>query len=253
MDRFAQSQGTLSDVWKQAAKQTLPLIRVSWLILLLVWLGAMIVIYADHLVLIPLAANLAVSVVGYLLALFFTGSLLLCTQAIQDNEPLTFMAAMERMLARSPSYFTTILIFLAVIVSYYLGGGWLIHHFTAHPAAASGEPETAVMYFMMGVVAPLIVMIVFFIFAIPLTVIESCGPFKAFLRSYRLVGKHWLRAFSIYGVVCVLFILTVPTTLHAHFLMRYYVYPLFVLIVYMILMPFITSLIVSMRTHLDVG
>lgn len=251
MDVSNKSKGALSDVWKQASQLTIPVIKSSWMAVLLIWAGTMLMIYADHIVLHPLAANITLSAIGCIAFLFFLGVLLLLAQSVVAGDALSFTSAVSRMGKHALFYFLTLVLLCALIFGYYFGGAWLVHHLTVSQAASGSQSKQAVMYFMMGVVAPLVVMVVFFLFALPLVVIEGCNPLRAFIRSYQLVGKQWVRAFSIYGMMGVVFILTSPTTLHAHFLMRYHVYPLFVLCIFLIFMPFICTLLVLMKESLS--
>lgn len=242
----------VSSVWKTASQLILPVIKAGWLSVLCIWMAAMLVIYVDHIFLKPVYINVGLSVLGFLIVLFFLGVLLLQSQQVMSDSDTSFCRAWRLMCRRALSYYSTAFLLMTMIVGYFYVGEWAIHHFVLGAAVQPSHKQSsqALLYFMLGVVTPLIVIIVFCLFALPFVVLDACKPLKAIMRSYQLVGRHWVRVFFIYGVLGMMLILTIPTTLHAHFLMKYHVYPFFVLLVYLVCFPFISNLIVLMKALL---
>lgn len=242
----------LSSVWKTAGQLMLPVIKAGWLSILCIWMAAMLVIYVDHIFLKPVYINVGLSVLGFLIVLFFLGVLLLQSQQVMSNSGASFCQTCRLMCRRALSYYSTTFLLIAMIIGYFYAGEWVIHHFVLGAAVQPSHKQSsqALLYFMLGVVTPLIVVVVFCLFALPFVVLDACKPLQAIMRSYQLVGRHWVRVFFIYGVLGMMLILTIPTTLHAHFLMKYHVYPFFVLVVYFVCFPFISNLIVLMKALL---
>lgn len=147
-------------------------------------------------------------------------------------------------LKRLPYALVVILIFMvslfALLYAAKYSAQGLIH--MGHSAKVSGL--VALFFILMF---PYILGVVMFVFALPLTVIESMPVLKAFKESFWLImPKQWFAAFGLYAVTAAMLVLISPDTLHGHFLKRYYLNAPFDLLVLGVFMPFLCNLFVLM-------
>lgn len=230
-------------VFDAAFKRTIPVLKETFATIILLTLAQAFIIYIA-----PLSTshyfNLIVEVVGFIFFLYLCGVLVYQADQLFIDRPVTLQQACQTVLRRSPGYFAIIILIAAIIVGYYL----LMAHVFRQPAGTRNNADMAIhgMLFALVGLMPILLFVVFELFAIPLVLLRKVSVLKSLLHSYQLVGMRWLPAFSAYAMIGIVFVLVTPTTQHAHFFLRYHLLILFNFAIFCLLAPFVASYILIM-------
>jgi hypothetical protein len=244
MSKFPQEPVDSFDICDLALRQYFTVLKPALPLIILLTLAQAFTFYLGHLFSSTIL-NVIFEVVGLILFLYFSGALLCQIQSILEDSEMTFQDALRAMISRLIPFFICLLLIIAVVVLYY----WFISHVMQTwigPSTGEHAAMKNLFIFLFLCLSPIVIFIVFMIFAPAVVVLDQLNPIRAYGRSYRLIGVRWLQAFTIYACVGIVYILVAPGTLHAHFFMHYHVFLVFVLFVYVILLPFVFNYILFM-------
>ncbi len=231
------------EVFDSSFKRTLPVLKETFSTIILLTLAQAFIIYIS-----PLSSsyyfNMIVEIVGFIFFIYCGGVLLYQTNQLFICEPVTLQEACQTVLRRSLSYFAIIILIAAIIVGYYA----LMAHVFRQPAGTQNNVDMAIHGLLFAIVGlmPILLFVVFELFAIPLVLLRKVSVLKSLLRSYQLVGMRWLPAFSAYAMIGIIFVLVTPNTQHAHFFLRYHLLILFNFAIFCLLAPFVASYVLIM-------
>lgn len=221
-------------VFDHAVRNHLAMLKRSILLIILITLSEAFIYYLGEAITHHVLRGIF-EIVGVLLFLYFYGAILYQTQSYLDGQDVSTKEALVAMRGRYLPLLACAAMILVIVAAYYL----LITHVmqwwvgdTPH-ATVKGM----IIFILLGV-APILIFLVFMIFAMPLVVIDQLSPLRACQKSYLIIDTRWIQAFTVYACMGLIYILVSPRTLHAHFLMHYHVFMLFVFLVYCLLLPF---------------
>ena len=209
---------------------------------LLLWLLSMVFVYAGRLTVSPMI-QLAIELVVLAGIVFTVCALIIRTEGVLTGVKRSLQDDLTSTLMQSGHCIGAIVIEIALIVGYFLLSNHVLHRLgLLSPVATQADVAQHVLIYALGVITPIVVLIVLFIFVLPIILVDRKPCWIAMRLSAQFVGFQWLRVFTLYVLIGFLLLLTMPSTLHAHFFMHYHVYPLYVLLVYLAMVPFILNL-----------
>ena len=233
-------------VFDHAVRNHLAVFKRSILLIVLITLSEAFIYYLGHVVASPVV-SVIFEVIGVLLFLYFYGAMLYQTQSYLDGQDVSAKEALLEMPGRYLQLLACAALILLIVTLYYL----LITHVmqwwvgdTQHATIKS-----MIIFILLGV-APILIFLVFMIFAVPLVVIDGLNPLRACQKSYLIIDTRWIQAFTVYACMGLIYILVSPHTLHAHFLMHYHVFMISVFVVYCVLLPFFVNYMLFMINDL---
>lgn len=191
--------------------------------------------------------NTIIKVIGVLVYLGFYGAMTYQVQSYLDGQDVSTRDALLQMRERYLPMIACALIISVIVVLYYVLITHVMHWWLGD---SGGSPIKSMIIFILLGVAPILIFLVFMILAIPLLIIDQLNPLRACQRSYMLIDTRWLQAFTVYACMGLIYILVSPHTLHAHFLLHYHVYMIFVFFVYCLLLPFYFNYVLFMINDL---
>ncbi len=232
------------DVFDCALKNYLGLLTQSFFLIILITLAQAFTFYLGHLF-AKMYLNAIFELIGLLLFLYCSGAMLYQAQQLLEAKRCSVKDALYQMWGRCLPFFAGAILLVVIVALYYYLLTYVVQVWL-QPIAAPHASLKNMLIFIFLCLAPILVFIVFMIFSLPLIIIDRLNPFKAFLRSYVLIGSRWIQAFTIYACLGIIYILVSPGTLHAHFFMHYHVFMIFVWISYCILLPFLFNYLLVM-------
>lgn len=233
-------------VFDHAVRNHLAMLKRSVLLIVLITLSEAFIYYLGH-VTASQVISVILQVIGVLFFLYFYGAIIFQTQAYLDGQEVTAQEALLEMRGRYLQLLACAALILVTVSLYYV----LITHIMQWWVGDTPNAtiKSMIIFILLGV-APILIFLVFMIFAIPLVVIDQLNPLRACQKSYLLIDTRWIQAFTVYACMGLIYILVSPHTLHAHFLMHYHVFMIFVFVMYCLLLPFFFNYMLFMINDL---
>lgn len=243
MSNYPQQPVDAFDICDLALRHYRKVLQRTWPLMVFITLSQAFSFYMGHLF-TSVTLNVICDVIGLLFFLYFCAAMLYQVQSVLDTKSIDFKQALAIVKTRYLPFVITLFCIVAVVVLYY----WFISHmlqiWVGNKAQASQMKSLLIFLFLC--LAPIVIFVVFMIFSPILVLLDKVNPLAAFKDSYLLIGMRWIQAFTVYACLGVVYILVAPGTLHAHFLMHYYLFIPFVFVVYLILLPLVFNYVLFM-------
>ncbi len=217
------------DVLVEACKYHWRVLKCSFYLILLMAIAQLASIYLS-----PYLSGLF-SALSIVFLLFCWGAMFLQVNAILTDQSLDTLQACRAMLRRAPSFFATFFLIIAVVVGYYFVFQKFIWSHMAIPLLG-----------LFVLVVPIVVILLLFIFALPLILLKNPTPFNALGESAYLVRDELFETLTIYIVFALFYFFILLSTQHAQFLRRHHVLWLFNAVSFLAWMPLLTNYIILM-------
>ncbi len=238
----------LSELFGLAVRKLTPTMRVT---VPLIFLMVLVKDFSTYMNIVPsnTTASIIYMVVSAALFVYFWAVSLRMTASVWQGDFFKLGRAFKNSLYPTLHVYAAIVVYMVVAIAlFYLG--YLVTHLLGHTAL--GGKNVALLVFFFITAFPYFFFAVLCLLTYPIIVLQKTPVWKAFLSAVKLTGKsHWLWSLAIYAVFAIMYFLITPTTLHAHFLRRYYLSAPFDFIIMLFLVPLLNNLFVLVLNNMQ--